>query len=201
MLLVGDVDQLPSVGAGDVLRDLIKSGIAHVTRLEAIFRQSGDSQIIPNAHRINQGEMPQLDNASSDFFMFPAETPEAAADLVVDIVQNRIPNKFGFDPLTEIQVLAPMYRGAVGIQVLNERLQAALNPRGRKAEKQLGSTVYRVGDKVLQTRNNYEKEVFNGDIGIIQAIDFTAQKFHVLFEDRSSSTAGKRRAICCTPTP
>ncbi len=185
LLLVGDVDQLPSVGAGDVLRDLIKSGIAHVTRLEAIFRQSGDSQIIPNAHRINQGEMPQLDNASSDFFMFYAETPDAAADLVVDIVQNRIPNKFGFDPLTEIQVLAPMYRGAVGIQVLNERLQAALNPRGRKAEKQLGSTVYRVGDKVLQTRNNYEKEVFNGDIGIIQAIDFTAQKFHVLFEDRS----------------
>ncbi|RMF51925.1 MAG: ATP-dependent RecD-like DNA helicase [Chloroflexota bacterium] len=184
LLLVGDVDQLPSVGPGDVLRDLINSGIAHVTRLEAIFRQSSDSQIIPNAHRINQGEMPQLDNTSSDFFMFPAETPEAAANLVVDIVQRRIPNKFGFDPLTEIQVLVPMYRGAIGIQVLNERLQAALNPHGHNAEKRLGGTIYRVGDKVLQTRNNYEKDVFNGDIGIIQAIDFTAQKLRVAFEDR-----------------
>ncbi|PJF31054.1 MAG: ATP-dependent RecD-like DNA helicase [Candidatus Thermofonsia Clade 1 bacterium] len=184
LLLVGDVDQLLSVGAGDVLRDLIKGGVAHVTRLEAIFRQSSDSQIIPNAHRINQGEMPQLDNTSSDFFMFRVETPEAAADLVVDIVQNRIPRKFGFDPMTEIQVLAPMYRGAIGIQMLNERLQAALNPHGRNAEKKLGNTVYRVGDKVLQTRNNYEKEVFNGDIGIIQAIDFTAQKLHVVFDDR-----------------
>ncbi|MFQ3536704.1 MAG: ATP-dependent RecD-like DNA helicase [Aggregatilineales bacterium] len=184
LLLVGDADQLPSVGAGDVLRDLINGGIAHVTRLEAIFRQSSDSQIIPNAHRINRGQMPQLDNASSDFFMFYAETPEAAADLLVDIVQNRIPSKFGFDPMTEIQVLAPMYRGTVGIQVLNERLQAALNPHGRRAEKKLGNTVYRVGDKVLQTRNDYEKEVFNGDIGLIQAIDFTAQKLHVAFDDR-----------------
>jgi exodeoxyribonuclease V alpha subunit len=184
LLLVGDVDQLPSVGAGDVLRDLINGNIAHVTRLEAIFRQSGDSQIIPNAHRINQGEMPQLDNASSDFFMFYAETPEAAADLVVEIVQKRIPSKFGFDPMTEIQVLSPMYRGAVGIQMLNERLQAALNPQRNRAEKKLGNTVYRVGDKVLQTRNNYDKEVFNGDIGIIQAIDFTAQKLRVAFDDR-----------------
>jgi exodeoxyribonuclease V alpha subunit len=184
LLLVGDVDQLPSVGAGDVLRDLINGNIAHVTRLEAIFRQSGDSQIIPNAHRINQGEMPQLDNASSDFFMFYAETPETAADLVVEIVQKRIPSKFGFDPMTEIQVLSPMYRGAVGIQMLNERLQAALNPQRNRAEKKLGNTVYRVGDKVLQTRNNYDKEVFNGDIGIIQAIDFTAQKLRVAFDDR-----------------
>lgn len=184
LLLVGDVDQLPSVGAGDVLRDLISSDIAHVTRLEAIFRQSSDSQIIPNAHRINQGEMPQLDNTSSDFFMFYAGTPEEAADLVVEIVQKRIPSKFGFDPMTEIQVLSPMYRGTVGIQVLNERLQAALNPQHNKAEKKLGNTVYRVGDKVLQTRNDYEKDVFNGDIGIIQAIDFTAQKLHVVFDDR-----------------
>ncbi len=184
LLLVGDVDQLPSVGAGDVLRDLINSGIAHVTRLEAIFRQSGDSQIIPNAHRINQGEMPYLDNTSSDFFMFYAEDTESAADLVVDIVQNRIPNKFGFDAMSDVQVLAPMYRGAVGIQMLNERLQAALNPHGRNAEKKLGNTIYRVGDKVLQTRNNYKKEVFNGDIGIIRAIDFTAKKLHVAFDER-----------------
>lgn len=184
LMLVGDVDQLPSVGAGDVLRDLIAGDIAHVTRLDAIFRQSGESQIIPNAHRINRGEMPTLDNSSEDFFMFTAEEPEAAADLVIEVVQNRIPRKFGFDPIEDIQVLAPMYRGAVGIQLLNERLQAVLNPHGRTAEKKLGNTIFRVGDKVLQTKNNYEKDVFNGDIGRIRGIDLTHKSIEVVFEDR-----------------
>jgi exodeoxyribonuclease V alpha subunit len=184
LMLVGDVDQLPSVGPGDVLRDLIRSGVPHVTRLDTIFRQAGDSQIIANAHRINHGEMPVLDNRSEDFFWFAGEDPEAVADLVVDIVRNRIPNRFGLHPLDDVQVLAPMYRGAVGIQALNEKLQAALNPPGRVAEKKLGGQIFRVGDKVMQTRNNYDKDVYNGDIGRIHAIDFTDQKLQVMMNDR-----------------
>jgi len=184
LMLVGDVDQLPSVGAGDILRDLIKSGIAHVTRLDAIFRQSGDSQIIANAHRINHGEMPMLDNRADDFFMFAAEDPQSVGDLVVDVVQNRIPSKFGLDPLNDIQVLAPMYRGAAGIQVLNERLQMSLNPPGPNAERKMGGTIFRVGDKVMQTRNNYDKDVYNGDIGRIVGIDYADQQLKVIFDDR-----------------
>src|SRR5579859_2778978 len=133
LMLVGDVDQLPSVGAGDVLRDVIRSEVAHVTRLAVIFRQAGDSLIIANAHRVNEGKMPDLSNKGNDFFMFSAEEPEAVADLVVDVVLNRIPRRFELNPLDDVQVLAPMYRGQVGVQILNERLQAALNPPGSKA--------------------------------------------------------------------
>ncbi len=186
LMLVGDVDQLPSVGAGDVLRDLIKGGIAHVTRLDTIFRQADDSLIIVNAHHINKGEMPKLDNMASDFFMFPAETPDSAGDLLVDIVTRRIPEKFGFDPVDEIQVLAPMYRGGVGIQVLNERLQAALNPGegGRTAEKKIDGRVFRVGDKVMQTRNNYEKDVYNGDIGRLYSLSSGKELLTVSYDGR-----------------
>jgi len=184
LMLVGDVDQLPSVGAGNVLRDVINSGLAEVTRLETIFRQSEDSLIIVNAHRVNHGEAPHLHNQSSDFFFFKEDDPERAADLLVDIVQNRLPAKFGVDPLNDVQVIAPMYRGPAGVTALNDRLQAALNGDRRMAEKRLGGKLFRVADKVMQVRNNYEKEVFNGDIGRIHGIDFEDQSLEVVFDGR-----------------
>ncbi len=184
LMLVGDVDQLPSVGAGNVLRDVIESGVAHVTRLELIFRQREDSHIVVNAHRINHGEAPFMDNKSADFFFFVEEDPVKAAELVVDVVKNRLPTKFGVDPLEEVQVIAPMYRGPGGVNALNESLQKMLNGDKRYAEKQLGGRLFRVGDKVLQTRNNYDLEVFNGDIGRITAIDFDDQMFEVVMDGR-----------------
>jgi exodeoxyribonuclease V alpha subunit len=183
LLLVGDVDQLPSVGAGDVLRDIIGSGIAHVTRLKIIFRQSQESLIIANAHRINQGEIPDISNSGADFFMFVTDDVERAADLVVEVVTTRIPNKFALNPETDIQVLAPMYRGPVGVEALNRRLQEALNPPGRTAEKKIGNVTFRVGDRVMQLRNNYDKGVFNGDIGRVFGIDFDDQSITVVFDD------------------
>ncbi len=184
LMLVGDVDQLPSVGAGDVLRDVIGSGLAHVTRLDAIFRQANDSLIVVNAHNVNQGKMPDLTNNSSDFFMFgvPDANPGSVVDLLVDVVRNRIPNKFGLDPLNDVQVLAPMYKGDVGIHALNERLQAVLNPTTN--EQQISGRTFRIGDKVIQTRNNYEKDVYNGDIGRIVSIDVINQEMDVNIEGR-----------------
>jgi exodeoxyribonuclease V alpha subunit len=186
-MLVGDVDQLPSVGAGDVLRDVIASGIAHVTRLDVIFRQASDSLIVLNAHRVNRGEMPDLSNNSIDFFLFtiPEGVSGAATDVLVDVVQNRIAKKFDLDPLNDVQVLAPMYKGDVGIHVLNERLQAVLNPPGLNEEYAIGGRSFRVGDKVIQTRNNYEKDVYNGDIGRITAIDPGEQTMEVDMDGRS----------------
>ncbi len=184
LLLVGDVDQLPSVGAGDVLRDIIASGIAPVTRLTAIFRQAAGSHIITNAHRINQGEMPVFPK-DGDFFLFPAETAEDAGNWVQEVVCERIPRRFGLQPRDQVQVLAPMYRGPAGVNALNERLQAALNPSGAmKAEKRLYGQTLRLGDKVMQVQNNYDKEVFNGDIGIIDAFDALMHTLTVAFEGR-----------------
>lgn len=184
LLLVGDVDQLPSVGAGDVLRDVIDSGLAPVTRLSAIFRQAAGSQIITNAHRINQGHMPVF-SADGDFFLFPAETAEEAASWVQEVVCQRIPHKFGLHPLREIQVLAPMYRGPAGVQALNERLQEALNPAGpMKPEKRLYGQTFRLGDKVMQTQNNYDKDVFNGDMGSVTGFDPINHLMRVEFEGR-----------------
>ena len=171
LLLVGDVDQLPSVGAGNVLRDVIDSGIASVTRLTQIFRQDDASHIVSNAHRINQGRQPISDNRSSDFFFFEVSDPEAVADNIVEIVKTKVPSRWGVDPIQDIQVIAPMYRGAAGVNSLNERLQAELNGDSRQAQVRLGNRVFRVGDKVMQTRNNYDKEVFNGDIGFVESID------------------------------
>ncbi|GAB4513098.1 MAG: ATP-dependent RecD-like DNA helicase [Anaerolineae bacterium] len=184
LMLVGDVDQLPSVGAGNVLHDVINSGLTYVTRLETIFRQSEDSHIILNAHRINQGHVPFMQNQSTDFFFFRQDDPEEAAALVVDIVKNRLPEKFSIDPKKDVQVIAPMYRGSAGINVLNEALQKALNPNNeqRLAEQTLSGRTYRVGDKVMQTRNNYDKEVFNGDIGVIYAIDLIDSQIEVQFD-------------------
>jgi exodeoxyribonuclease V alpha subunit len=185
LLLVGDVDQLPSVGAGDVLRDLIASAQFPVTRLDVIFRQAEDSTIIGNAHRVNRGAMPIFPDSSDDFFLFNVgDEPDRAADMVVDIVQNRLPRRFDFDPLDEVQVISPMYRGAAGVSSLNNKLQAALNPPGRPAERVLGGRLYRVGDKVLQTSNNYDKEVFNGDVGRIRAFDLVEQRMQVVFDGR-----------------
>lgn len=184
LLLVGDVDQLPSVGAGDVLRDLIRSNICPIATLETIFRQEGGSMIIQNAHHINHGRSPNTDNTSNDFFFFGEEDPVAAAQLLVDVVQNRIPQKFGHDPLDDIQVLAPMYMGKIGVNALNDALQNTLNPPGRKAEKLLAGRLFRIGDKVMQTRNNYEKEVFNGDIGRIHSIDMQEHVMNVTIDGR-----------------
>lgn len=180
VLLVGDVDQLPSVGAGDILRDLIASGVTAVVRLETIFRQAAHSLIIRNAHRINQGLMPETPREAADFFLFVKEEPQEAAELLIDIVARRIPHKFGLDALEDVQVLAPMYNGRLGVNMLNEALQAELNPPGgKKVERRLGGRVFRVGDKVMQTVNNYDKNVYNGDIGRITALDTVEQTMTV----------------------
>jgi exodeoxyribonuclease V alpha subunit len=179
LVLVGDVDQLPSVGAGDVLRDLIGSGVTAVVRLEIIFRQAAGSLIISNAHRINQGLMPETPKEAADFFLFVKQEPAEAAELLVDIVKKRIPHRFGLDPFDDIQVISPMYKGAAGVSNLNDLLQQSLNPPGRKAERRLGGQIFRTGDKVMQTVNNYDKNVYNGDIGRITELDVLQQTMTV----------------------
>ena len=187
LLFVGDVDQLPSVGAGDVLRDLIDSDVVPVTRLSTIFRQAAHSKIITNAHLINQGKFPDFPKSGGegDFFLFPAEDAAAAADWILRIVTERIPQKFGFDPVHDVQVLAPIYRGPAGVAALNDRLQEQLNPpANNKPERRLFGTVFRLGDKVMQTQNNYDKDVYNGDIGFVQALDVIEQNLTVSFEGK-----------------
>jgi exodeoxyribonuclease V alpha subunit len=172
LLLVGDVDQLPSVGAGNVLRDVIDSGVGYVTRLNRIFRQSEKSHIVLNAHRINQGEQPITNNKSEDFYFFGVKQPQEIERMVVDVVSKRVPDKFGHDPLTDVQVIAPMYRGPAGVDALNTALQQVLNPpRPQTIEQSFGRRIFRPNDKVMQTRNDYEKDVYNGDIGLVYAID------------------------------
>jgi exodeoxyribonuclease V alpha subunit len=184
VLFVGDVDQLPSVGAGDILRDIIASHRVAVVRLTEIFRQAADSGIVVNAHRINRGDFPVL-NEFDDFYFFSTEDPEAGAELLVDVVARRIPRKFGLDALDDVQVMAPMYRGACGVSNLNEMLQRALNPPSpRKQERRLGGRVFRVGDKVMQTRNNYDKDIYNGDIGRVTRIETLEQTLAVRIDDR-----------------
>jgi exodeoxyribonuclease V alpha subunit len=183
VLLIGDPDQLPSVGAGNVLKDLIASHAIPVVALDVIFRQSEDSLIIENAHRINKGQMPQFTKTAKDFFLFAEDDPEKAANLVVDLVKTRIPKKFGLDVIEDIQVLSPMHRGIVGVAELNRVLQEALNPPfAHKKEWRHGSRVFRLGDKVLQTRNNYDKLVFNGDLGRVVDIDIEDQIVRVDFD-------------------
>ena len=193
LVLVGDVDQLPSVGAGDVLRDLIASELVPVTRLHEIFRQAAHSHIITNAHRINLGQMPVFQPSGQtkpgeplgDFFLFPAATPEEASHWVLEVVCKRIPEVFGLHPRDGIQVLAPMYRGPVGVDALNDGLQARLNPPGAmKPEVKISAQIFRVGDKLMQTQNNYDKEVFNGDIGYLIAIDQVDRTLGVDYEGR-----------------
>jgi len=185
VLFVGDVDQLPSVGAGDVLRNLITSGIAPVIRLNTIFRQAANSKIITNAHLINQGKFPVFSQGEGDFFLFTAEDATTAADWIIQVVTERIPQKFGFDAVHDIQVLAPIYRGPAGVHALNERLQEKLNPPATvKPERKLFGTVFRLGDKLMQTQNNYDKDIYNGDIGFIRSMDMIEQTLSVDFDGR-----------------
>ena len=185
LLLVGDVDQLPSVGAGNVLHDLVESGQVPVARLETIFRQAAGSHIITNAHRVNHGQVPVFERDASDMFLFVEDEAEPAAARVVEVVAERIPRRFGLDPLTDIQVLAPMHRGSAGVGNLNVQLQAALNPPAAgHAERQLGGRIFRAGDRVMQIRNNYQKEAFNGDIGRLAEVDSENQSMTVVFDGR-----------------
>lgn len=185
LLFVGDMDQLPSVGAGNVLRDLIESNVIPVIRLDTIFRQAEESYIIVNAHRINHGDMPVFSKDASDFFLFPEADAEKAADWVVDLASQRVTRHFGYDALKDIQVLTPMHRGSCGVTVLNERLQEKLNPpSSHKAEVRHGSRIFRDGDRVMQIRNDYDRQIFNGDLGIIQRIDTENQVINIDFDGR-----------------
>jgi exodeoxyribonuclease V alpha subunit len=171
LLLVGDADQLPPVGPGNVLRDLLRSETIPAVRLTELFRQAQQSQIVVNAHRINAGQMPSLQREQkTDFYFISEDNPIRAQRLVLDFVQNRIPKHYSLNPMTDIQVLAPMYRGPLGVNSLNEELQAHLNPNAQ-ASIEWSGRVFRVGDKVMQQRNDYDKDVFNGDVGWIRAIN------------------------------
>jgi len=186
LLFVGDADQLPSVGAGNVLHDVIESGQVPVTRLTHIFRQAAGSQIIENAHRILHGQMPHFEKnnaAGGDFFLFEQSEESEVARWVVDVVASRIPARFGLDPLRDVIVLSPMHRGEAGVGALNEKLQAALNPPAPdKAEKAMGGRLLRVGDRVMQLRNNYARDVYNGDLGRVRRIDLELQTLAVDFD-------------------
>lgn len=184
LLIIGDTDQLPSVGPGSILHDLIKSKAIPVIALTEIFRQAQDSKIITNAHRINAGEMPiydQLTATRTDFFIIPAQTPEEIQAKVLQVVTERIPKKFGFDPLRDIQVLSPMNRGGLGSKALNAVLQEKLNPKNTPRISRFG-WVFAPGDKVIQNVNNYDKDVFNGDIGSIEQIDLEANNLVINFD-------------------
>jgi exodeoxyribonuclease V alpha subunit len=187
LLLVGDVDQLPSVGPGLVLRDLMASGVVPVVRLTEVFRQAAGSRIITNAHRINQGHLPELparDN-NQDFYFVEREDPERIADTLVELVKRRIPAKFKLDPLRDIQVLSPMNRGSLGIRELNARLQAELNPaRPEEPSVEKFGWQFRLRDKVIQTENDYDKDVFNGDIGQVVKVDPLERALRVSFGSR-----------------
>ncbi|MFW5968300.1 MAG: ATP-dependent RecD-like DNA helicase, partial [Persicimonas sp.] len=186
LLLVGDVDQLPSVGPGNVLGDIIDSGTVEVVRLTEVFRQAEQSAIVTNAHRINRGQMPVVPSARHeelvDFYTIASDDPADAQDKIVHLVSERIPNAFGYDPIEQVQILSPMHRGEVGCKALNERLQARFNRAAEPLER--GSRRYKVGDKVMQIRNNYDLEVFNGDIGQITGIDTDREVVTVNFDGR-----------------
>ena len=187
VILVGDVDQLPSVGPGSVLADLISSGVVPVVRLTEIFRQAAESEIVTAAYAINQGRMPNLkapDEGLSDFYFIEAEEPEAIQDLIVRLVKERIPKRFGFTPKTDIQVLTPMNRSVLGARNLNQVLQTALNPGDGGPEVQRFGWTFRLGDRVIQTENDYNRDVFNGDLGVIESINRIEQEMVVNFEGR-----------------
>ena len=192
LLLVGDADQLPSVGPGTVLRDLLGVAGIPAIRLTTIFRQAARSRIVSNAHRVNRGQLPDLSvpaaDQAQDFFFLSEEDPARLQQLIVDLAHRRLPARYGLDPLADIQVLTPMHRGPIGAGQLNAALQAALNPpRAGAAELLRGGRIFRVGDRVLQLRNNYDKAVFNGDLGRIAAIDPTQQAVMVQVDDREVS--------------
>ena len=188
LLLVGDVDQLPSVGPGEVLRDLLQAGgrgapVLPRVRLTQVFRQAQHSGVVTNAHRINAGH-PPLTSGLGDFFLFAEDDPERVAELTVDIVVNRLPRRFGLDPRRDVQVLCPMHRGPAGSAALNERLQEVLTPAvPRQPERRFAGRTYRPGDKVMQVRNDYEKGVFNGSVGTITTISPETSELFVLMDE------------------
>jgi exodeoxyribonuclease V alpha subunit len=187
LLLVGDVDQLPSVGPGMVLHHLIASGLVPVVHLTEIFRQAAHSQIITNAHRINQGLLPELSaqDKDSDFYFIERPEPDRIADTLVNMVRERIAKRFQLDPIRDVQVLCPMNRGSLGVRELNVRLQSELNPaRPDEPGVDRFGWQFRVRDKVIQTENDYEKAVFNGDIGQISHINPVEQELTVDYDDR-----------------
>ena len=170
--IVGDIDQLPSVGPGQVLADVIASGAVPVVRLTEVFRQAAQSRIITSAHQINRGSLPDLTRpeGDSDFYFVQADDPEIAVARIVVLMKSRIPQRFGLDPFRDIQVLCPMNRGGLGARSLNIQLQTALNPAGDRKVERFGWT-FAPGDKVMQIENDYDKEVYNGDIGYIDNVD------------------------------
>ena len=188
LILVGDVDQLPSVGPGCVLRDIIESNTIPVFRLTEIFRQSDGSQIVRNAHRVNSGQMPVLPGKDealaghSDFYFVSAETPAHGVELIRKLVCEAIPRRFRLQPLRDVQILTPMQKGELGARNLNAAMQAALNPQGREVERY--GWKYRERDRVMQTENNYDKDVFNGDVGTIVKVDAAEQEVLVRYDDR-----------------
>lgn len=188
LVLVGDVDQLPSVGPGSVLRDAIGSGIVPCVRLVKIFRQAEKSLIVQNAHRINAREapiVPAKGDPDADFFIIEKKDPEDARKVIVDLVARHIPRRFGLDPVRDVQVLSPMNRGPAGTLLLNEELQAVLNPHGKSLTR--GRVSFRVGDKVMQLRNDYDRNVWNGDVGVIASIDTEEETLVVRYDDGPSA--------------
>jgi exodeoxyribonuclease V alpha subunit len=182
VIFVGDIDQLPSVGSGAVLSDLIASGVIATVRLTEIFRQAEHSHIIVNAHRVNEGRMPiPHDSPKSDFFTLYTDTPEAIHDKLIEVVTRRLPKRYGYDPIRDIQVLTPMNRGGLGSRSLNAALQACLNGHASPKIERFGS-VYAPGDKVIQMTNNYDKDVYNGDIGFIESIDLEEGVLQIRFD-------------------
>lgn len=203
LILVGDKDQLPSVGAGNVLKDIIESESIKTIKLDKIFRQAKGSNIIENAHHINNGDMPICNEKDSDFYFMRKTTNKDIADLIVDLYSKRLPNKYNVDPIKDIQVLSPMKKGDIGVIELNSRLQAVINPPSKyKAEKVVGKTIFRVGDKVMQIKNNYQlnwnihlendkdiegEGIYNGDIGYIIYINEKNQELVVEFDDNKEA--------------
>ena len=186
LLVVGDIDQLPSVGPGQVLADIIASDPVPVVRLTEVFRQAAQSRIITSAHRINHGSIPDLSRpeGASDFYFVQAGDPECAVPRIIELVKTRIPQRFGLDPIRDIQVLCPMNRGGVGARSLNIELQAALNPAGERKVERFGWT-FAPGDKVMQTENDYDKEVYNGDIGYVDDVDPDVGELTASFDGRA----------------
>jgi exodeoxyribonuclease V alpha subunit len=185
LVLVGDVDQLPSVGAGNVLKDIIASGVFPTVRLKEIFRQARESHIITNAHRVNSGEMPVIEynkDRPQDFYFIQLDEPETILEKIISLCKEKIPESFKYDPLKEVQVLTPMHKGILGSVNLNIELQRALNPSGDELSS--SGRVFRIGDKVMQVVNNYDIDVFNGDIGIVAGIDRELQEVKVDFDGR-----------------
>ena len=201
VIFVGDIDQLPSVGAGNVLRDIIDSGVVPVVRLTRIFRQALTSKIVTNAHKINHGEFPDVSNGKdSDFFFIQNDNPEQVASSVVDLVKNRLPKAYGYN-IDDIQVLVPMIKSVVGVANLNVALQDAINPEGEFVK--CGLYTYRCGDKVMQIKNNYDKNVFNGDIGTVTSVNSDERTMQVRFDNNlvdyeSSDLNELNLAYACT---